>query len=92
MDDNIIKFPHPSGNDLEIEYSDEEYGPRVNIPDLLDAAKEREFDDVILIGTWKDSDNFYFASTTGSLSTINWNLDKAKHILLQASLDNMEND
>lgn len=89
MDDNIIKFPHPEG-DFEIEYSDEEFGPRVSIPDLLDAAKEREFDDVILIGTWKDTDHFYFASTTGSLPQINWNLDKAKHILIQASLENSE--
>lgn len=88
MDDNIIKFP--GTDDLEIEYSDEEFGPKVSIPDLLEGAKEREFDDVILIGTWKDTDHFYFASTTGSLPQINWNLDKAKHILIQASLENSE--
>lgn len=87
MDDNVIKFPGIEG---EIELTDEEFGPKISTNEVLQAAIEREFDDVIIIGTWQGSSNFYFASTTGEMAQINWSLDKAKQILLQASLENME--
>lgn len=82
-EDNIIKFP---GTVLDI-VSEEQFGPSITVNDVIEGVKERDFDDVIVIGTWQGNDSIYFASTSGNLPLLNWQLEKAKFILMQASFD-----
>lgn len=83
MDDNVVRFPGTNPETI----TEEDFGPKLEVETVIDGLKEREFDDIIVLGTWENSDNIYFASTSGNLPMINWQLEKAKFILMQASLE-----
>lgn len=79
MEDNILKFPGVDeimSNDYE-----DDLGPKVTIEDILEGAKHKGLEDVILIG--RDGDRrLYFASTTGNSEKILFDIERAKHILM----------
>jgi len=79
MDDNIIDFPNSNSTHRLYDGEDD---VRVPVEVLLAGLEGREFDDVIFIGKQTDG-VFYFASTSGNIAQVNWDLEKAKLILLQ---------
>jgi hypothetical protein len=80
MDDNVIDFPNSNSTHQLYEGEDDVHIP---VEKLLAGLEGREFSDVIFIG--KQSNGvFYFASTSGNIAEINWDLEKAKLVLLQS--------
>lgn len=79
MDDNVIDFPNANSTHRLYDGEDD---VRVPVEVLLAGLEGREFDDVIFIGK-QTNGVFYFASTSGNIAEVNWDLEKAKLILLQ---------
>jgi hypothetical protein len=90
-EDNVIKFPGTEEIDFQI-VSDEHYGPDIDVDEVLESAKGKGLNNIIIIGTYDDSDNFYLASTSGSLPKNNWDLDRAKHVLMLSGFSNITGD
>lgn len=80
MDNNIIGFP---GYDLEDILAEEEM-PQVAVDKVFQSAAEREFDDVTILGRLTNG-GFYFATTSGDLANVNWDLDRAKNVIMSVS-------
>jgi hypothetical protein len=82
MDDNIVKFPGVE----EVEYTELEglFGDHPNLLNVYEAAKERDFDHVIIIGTYEDKENTYFSSSNPDPAKIMWDIEKAKFMLLNS--------
>lgn len=76
--DNVITFP----NAVPVLWTIEEEAttPHISTKDIFERAAEKDFDDVMIIGR-QSSGMFYFASSSGNLAELNWDLDKAKFIL-----------
>lgn len=75
--DNVVKFPGVE----TIELLEEAFGsPQVS--DVLTGLQDREFNDVVVLGTYSDKENLYFASTSGDPAKILWDLERAKHVLM----------
>lgn len=89
--DNIIKFP--GTEDVDLEELAEALGISEDTPVetvLLNAA-EREFDDIIIIGTYNNKGNTYFATTSGDPAKIIWDLERSKHLLMKSFVDFQDN-
>lgn len=78
MDDNVVKFPGVENIDL----LEEAFGPSIQVSEVLTGLQDREFDDVVILGTYNRKDNLYFASTSGDPAKILWDLERAKHVLM----------
>ena len=88
MSDNVVLFPGTEGVDLEA--IQDLFGPRAEVQDAMNVAMERGFDDVIIIGTYTNKENVYFASTSGNPAKVLWDLERAKHVLMDLFM-NTEN-
>lgn len=88
MVDNVVTFPNGISTEVPEEAVTEEKVDAV--VKLLARIADREFDDAIFIGRQSDG-TFYFASTDGNIARVNWDLEKAKLILL-TSLAGDEDD
>jgi hypothetical protein len=78
MDDsNVVKFPG-----VETIEAEDTFGPSIEVSDVLLGLQDREFNDVVVLGTYSDKDNLYFASTSGDPAKILWDLERAKHVLM----------
>lgn len=90
--DNVVKFPGVETIDLS--GLEEAFGsPQVS--DVLNGLQDREFDDVVILGTYNNKDNLYFASTAGDPAKILWDLERAKHVLMNLFMsteDPLDND
>lgn len=87
--DNVISFPGVDSDVFMI--SDYDDAPGVSVEKVIEALNEKEFDDLIVIGRQSDG-RFYFATTSGNIPDINWDLDKAKSILLSAMIIDLGDD
>lgn len=76
--DNVVKFPGVETIDL----LEEAFGQSIQVSDVLNGLHDREFDDVVILGTYSGKDNLYFASTAGDPAKILWDLERAKHVLM----------
>lgn len=77
MTDNVVKFPGVTEiNDL---------GDELPLDVVLEAARERNLEDVIILGT-KPNGEFYFATTHPDYMQILWDLERAKTLLMAATL------
>ena len=76
MDDNVVKFPGVE------EIPESVFGHSIEVSDVLSGLQDREFDDVVILGTYNQKDNLYFASTSGDPAKILWDLERAKHVLM----------
>jgi hypothetical protein len=76
--DNVVKFPGVE----TIELLEEAFGPSIEVSDVLTGLQDREFNDVVVLGTYSNKDNLYFASTSGDPAKILWDLERAKHVLM----------
>lgn len=88
MSDNVVLFP--GTEEVDLEAVRDLYGPSVEVQDAMNAAMERGFNDVIIIGTYTDKENVYFASTSGNPAKVLWDLERAKHVLMDLFM-NTEN-
>lgn len=75
---NVVKFPGVETIDL----LEEAFGPSLKVSDVLEGLQDREFDDVVILGTYSGKDNLYFASTSGDPAKILWDLERAKYTLM----------
>ena len=78
MVDNVVKFPGVEDVFLEEEIT----GPSLEVSDILEGLQEKEFDDVVILGTYNSRDSMYFASTSGDPAKVLWDLERAKHVLM----------
>lgn len=79
MDDtNVVKFPGVETIDI----LEEVYGPSLKVSEVISGLQDKEFDDVVILGTYNLRDNLYFASTSGDPAKILWDLERAKHVLM----------
>lgn len=69
MNDNIIRFPGVTINDLPPEQ-------------VLDGAKDKEIEHLVIIGRQKDG-SYYFGSTTSDAPFMLWLCEKFKQELLE---------
>lgn len=85
MDDNVVKFPGVE----QIEYNEleEMFNQDVELKSVFDAAIEKDFDDVIIIGTYNDKANTYFASSSPDPAKIVWDLERAKFMLMSSFIE-----
>lgn len=82
MTDNIIKFPGSDEYDLNI-LEEQLGGPSLEVSEVLEGLKGREFDDIVVLGTYSTKSNLYFASTSGDPAKVLWDLERAKHVLME---------
>ena len=85
--DNVISFP---GTDI-LPLFDDHDAPGVPVEKVIEALQDKEFDDLIVIGRQSDG-RFYFATTSGNVQEINWDLDKAKTILMSTMIIDLGDD
>jgi len=83
MTDNVIKFPGTEDSDLDLSLLENLAGPSLEVTEVLEGLKEREFDDIVVLGTYSDKSSLYFASTSGDPSKVLWDLERAKHVLME---------
>lgn len=76
--DNVVKFPGVETIDL----LEDSFGPSLQVSEVLEGLQGREFDDVVVLGTYSSKDNLYFASTSGDPAKILWDLERAKYTLM----------
>lgn len=74
--DNVVKFPGVE------EIPESVFGPSIEVSDVLTGLQDREFNDVVVLGTYSSKDNLYFASTSGDPAKVLWDLERAKHVLM----------
>jgi hypothetical protein len=91
MDDNVIKFPGAEEIDFEALETALVEEDKVKVEQAIQAALERNFDDVIIIGTYDDKDNTYFATTSGDPAKIIWDLERSKFLLMNSFVGFAEN-
>lgn len=85
--DNVISFP---GTET-FEHEDYNDAPGVPVDKVIEALHDKEFDDIIVIGR-QSNGRFYFATTSGNVQEINWDLDKAKTILMSTMIIDLGED
>lgn len=74
--DNVVKFPGVE------EIPENIFGHSTEVSDVLTGLQDKEFNDVVILGTYSDKDNLYFASTSGDSAKVLWDLERAKHVLM----------
>ncbi len=77
---NVVKFP--GVETIETSYPEEMFGPSIEVSNILLGLQEKEFDDVVILGTYNHKGSMYFASTSGDPAKILWDLERAKHVLM----------
>lgn len=85
---SIIEFPNSNTSHTLYEQTDDE---PVALDKVLAGLEGREFDDIIFIGR-QSNGSFYFATTSGDLAQINWDLEKAKQILISVLSNSLGDD
>jgi hypothetical protein len=86
--DNIVKFPGTEDIDLSL-LEDAMYGPSIEVSEVLTSLQDREFDDIVVLGTYHGRQNMYFASSSGDPAKVLWDLERAKFVLMNMFM-NME--
>lgn len=89
MTDNIIKFPGTE-DEYDLNILDEQFGPSLEVEQVLEGLKDREFDDIVVLGTYSTKSNLYFASTSGDPAKVLWDLERAKHVLMELFMSSEE--
>jgi hypothetical protein len=87
--DNVISFPGSEVPDYYIDDTKEQ--PGVSVEKVIESLQDKEFDDIIVIGRMPDG-RFYFATTSGNVQEVNWDLDKAKSILMSTMIIDLGSD
>lgn len=77
MTDNVVKFPGIT------EIAD--LGDEIPTNEFFQAAIDRNLTDVLILG-YKPDGEFYFASATPDYMQILWDLERAKTLLMAATL------
>lgn len=75
VEDNVLKFPGVETIDYDL------LGEDAPVDNVIDAAKEQDLTDVIVLGHKSDGE-LYFATTSADAKEILYDLEKAKFVLM----------